>query len=78
MPNQASNVNYIPQRTCVICRKKKNQSELIRFVILENGVIFDLNRTLKSRGLYVCDNDECLNGIEKWKKKYRKKKSKTK
>ncbi len=69
MVNQASNANHIPQRTCVICKKKTAQKNLIRFVILQNEIVFDLKRNLKAKGHYVCDANDCICKLERWRKR---------
>lgn len=74
MPNKVSRAGHIPERTCVICRKKQGKSELLRFVLLEDEVVIDLEKKIQARGYYVCDDNVCLLRIDKWlKKKIRKK-----
>ena len=51
----------IPQRSCVICRQKKDKSELIRIVKnKENIVSMDKTGKKEGRGAYICNNIECL------------------
>ncbi|MCD4819886.1 MAG: DUF448 domain-containing protein [Candidatus Cloacimonetes bacterium] len=69
MPNRSSNTGHIPQRSCVICRKKIKKKELLRFVILENEIIFDQKMNLQKRGYYCCDDNLCLKKLVKWKSK---------
>lgn len=75
MPNKASNAGHIPQRTCVICRHKQNKPELLRFVILQNEPVFDLTGKFQARGFYVCDENLCIEKLDKWVLKYKKKNS---
>jgi len=64
MPNRNSHANRTPERTCVVCRNKRVVNELVSFV---------LDRSLQIRKNYVCPSNECLRGLEKWKKRYAKK-----
>ena len=51
----------IPQRSFVICRQKKDKSELIRIVKnKENIVSMDKTGKKEGRGAYICNNIECL------------------
>ena len=55
-------------RTCVVCRAKRKQNELIRFVLLGARPVFDYKRKLFGRGYYVCR--ECLGLLDKKLKKF--------
>lgn len=57
------------ERTCVICREKKNKSELFRIVEKEEGrFVLDEKQTAQMRGKYVCKTHECINRLSKHKK----------
>ncbi len=71
MPNKNSKKGHIPKRICVICKKKDYKENLLRFVIIEGGIIFDIKQRLHQRGYYVCDENQCIQKLEKWKKKKR-------
>lgn len=59
----------IPQRSCVICRLKKDKTDLIRIVKnKENEIKIDESGKLNGRGTYICDNIECLEKAIKTKK----------
>ena len=46
---------------CVICREKKNKSELIRIVNnAEEGVCVDASGKMNGRGAYICTDPECI------------------
>lgn len=48
-------------RTCLGCRRKKNKKELRRFVVDANDlVVWDGKGTAAGRGVYCCEDDECL------------------
>jgi len=74
MANRSSQAGHQPERTCVICRSKKMQNELLHFKLRDKQVVFDFYRRLSGRGYYVCDAEECLERIPKWIKKQLKKK----
>ena len=53
----------MPTRTCVICRKKDDKANLLRFVIINKEVVYDLNHRIKTYGFYICninDNQHTL------------------
>lgn len=69
MPNRSSKAGYIPQRMCVVCRRKTDKKKLMRFVLLDSEIVFDLNYDIEKRGYYVCDDNGCLQKLEKRVKK---------
>ncbi|MCK4956361.1 MAG: DUF448 domain-containing protein [Candidatus Cloacimonetes bacterium] len=73
MPNKASKADHIALRSCVVCRKQQPQSELLAFKLKDNKVVFDFKRQLSGRGYYVCDDNKCINRMDKWHKRWRKK-----
>ena len=73
MVNKASNAGHIPERTCVICKKKNEKSNLIRFVIKNNLIVFDYKQRMQNRGYYCCRTTNCKDKLEKWLKKRKKK-----
>ncbi len=54
-----------PQRTCIGCRIKKNQNELVRFVDVDGEVQIDVEGKKKGRGCYLCKTTECIDVAEK-------------
>ncbi len=59
----------IPVRTCVACRSRRPQAELLRIAISANGLAPDEQRKLEGRGWYVCkDKLECtsIKGLGKF------------
>ncbi len=73
MPNRASKAGHIPIRSCVICKTKDDRKNLIRFALIKNEIVFDLKRRIAARGYYVCDNNECIQKLDKWLYKRKKK-----
>jgi len=69
MPNMNSKAGHIPIRTCVVCKRKSAQSELLSFVMLPSGIAFDPARRLPARKQYVCQKWDCVSGLAKWRKK---------
>jgi predicted RNA-binding protein YlxR (DUF448 family) len=74
MPNRNSHAGNQPQRTCVVCKKTQEQSSLLSFFILPEGVVFDPKRQIQTRKFYLCQGNECLPGLDEWYKRYQKKK----
>lgn len=51
----------IPQRSCVVCRSKKDKNELIRIVRNQaNEIIIDESGKKTGKGAYICDSVQCL------------------
>ena len=51
----------IPQRSCVVCRIKKDKNELIRIVKNQtNEINIDESGKKPGKGAYICDSIECL------------------
>lgn len=55
------------QRTCIACRSKNNKANLLRIVSVENEPILDTTHKINSRGVYICNNIECIQKILKMK-----------
>ncbi len=50
-----------PERTCIVCRSKKEKKKLLRIVCTAGGeVILDGRCRLPGRGAYICDDEKCL------------------
>ena len=50
-----------PQRSCLSCRKVKNKSALLRFVLApDRTLVADLQAKLPGRGAYTCLAESCL------------------
>lgn len=58
-------MKYVPERTCICCRKKFSKNELIR--IVRNGGEITVDKTGKSdgRGAYFCGSDDCKKKLVK-------------
>ena len=64
---------HIPFRTCLICRTKKEKSQLIRISLDPDGNIVvgmapkeTRDKVLNTgRGVYVCRKEQCINKITK-------------
>ena len=51
---------HIPQRTCIVCRQKKDKEDLIRLVCTNNGTVeMDLSGKKPGRGAYLCARKNC-------------------
>lgn len=61
--------NHAPERTCVVCREKKDKKDLFRVAkISENNYSFDEKQKMQSRAIYLCKTHECIKRISKNKK----------
>ena len=59
----------IVQRTCIGCNSKKDKKDLLRIVLNKEGEIFiDKTGKANGRGIYICNDEECLKKVIKTKK----------
>ena len=51
---------HVPQRTCVVCRRKTDKRRLTRIVCTaDRQLIVDETGKRAGRGAYLCDRDAC-------------------
>jgi len=72
VPNQNSRAGHIPERSCVICKKKIDRKMLLKFFTIKNRVIFDIADKICYAKRYICHQQQCLDGLSKWMKKRKK------
>ena len=48
-----------PQRSCVVCRTKKDKRALTRLVFAQEKLQIDESGKLDGRGAYLCDKIDC-------------------
>jgi len=54
------------ERTCIVCRQKKDKREFIRIVRTPEGKVrIDPSQKSEGRGAYICINPECIDKIDK-------------
>ncbi len=44
----------MPERTCRVCRTKRQKTELVRWIVTPTGPVADDGSGLGGRGLYSC------------------------
>ncbi len=52
-------MKHIPERTCMVCRKKMNKYLLNRYVYVDGKFILDEKQILPGRGFYICNGEKC-------------------
>ena len=57
--HQTIKPKHIPQRSCIVCRSKRDKRELVRLVCSDNIVEVDLRGKKTGRGAYLCPKFEC-------------------
>lgn len=55
----------VPMRRCVGCMESKPQGELTRIAYFEGQLTVDLNGRAKGRGVYLCQDAQCIEKAEK-------------
>lgn len=50
----------MPTRSCIMCRRKNEKENLIRIANLDGKVVIDKLQKVNSRGVYFCNNKECI------------------
>ena len=53
-----------PERTCVGCRRRRGQDELMRLVA-DHGRVVEARRGAPGRGAYLCPEVRCLEAADK-------------
>ena len=53
-----------PERTCVGCRTRRPQAELVR-VVLRDGAVVPAGPGSPGRGAYLCRDEKCLAAAQK-------------
>ncbi|MBA4394621.1 MAG: hypothetical protein C0407_13805 [Desulfobacca sp.] len=62
----------IRQRTCRVCRGKKEKKELLRLVILNNKILeVDPRQIMPGRGWYLCQTGTCLSFLQASKSRHK-------
>ena len=55
-----------PIRMCAICKARKNKTELIKVVKLQDGsVLLDKDQKLNGRSVYLCKDISCVSKAQK-------------
>ena len=57
--SQIPKPRHIPQRSCIVCREKKDKRDLIRLVYSSTIVEIDQKGKKPGRGAYLCPKYEC-------------------
>lgn len=52
-------------RTCIMCRNKKQKTELLRIVSENGNAILDETQKVNSRGIYICNDKKCITKLLK-------------
>lgn len=59
-------MKHIPVRSCIVCRERKDKSDLLRIVgSPEDGFSLDVTGRAEGRGAYVCKNGKCMSELTK-------------
>jgi predicted RNA-binding protein YlxR (DUF448 family) len=53
-----------PERTCIGCRRRRGQDELVRLVA-DRGRVVRARPGAPGRGAYLCPDESCLDAAEK-------------
>ena len=53
------------ERTCIACRKKNNQNEMIRISKINGVVAVEKSHSAFGRGAYICKNKDCVDLVIK-------------
>ncbi|WP_420628676.1 RNase P modulator RnpM [Candidatus Leptofilum sp.] len=57
---QPARPKHVPQRTCFVCREKRDKRQLTRLVRTPEGpVVVDPTGKQNGRGAYLCENLAC-------------------
>ncbi len=54
----------MPTRSCIICRKKDEKSNLFRIISDNNIAILDKSQKINKRAVYLCKDIKCIEKAE--------------
>ena len=57
--------DFVPQRTCVSCRKKQDKAKLLRIARIGGEYYIDIDEKTDGRGVYICKTPECAAALKK-------------
>lgn len=61
---QPARPKHVPQRSCFVCREKRDKRQLTRLVRTPPGpVVVDHTGKQNGRGAYLCDNLSCWDQV---------------
>ncbi|WP_420640555.1 RNase P modulator RnpM [Candidatus Leptofilum sp.] len=61
---QPARPKHMPQRTCFVCREKRDKRQLTRLVRTPEGpILVDPTGKKNGRGAYLCDNLACWDKV---------------
>lgn len=61
---QSARPKHVPQRTCFVCRQKRDKRQLTRLVRTPEGsVLVDPTGKQNGRGAYLCDDPACWDKV---------------
>lgn len=55
----------IPMRKCISCMESKPKLELIRISLYDDELVVDITGKAKGRGVYLCNNMDCVEQAKK-------------
>jgi len=58
-------------RTCVVCSGKADKKDMLRMVVIDGKLVFDLMQKIEKRGYYVCYNRKCIDKISSKRKRFK-------
>lgn len=57
--NQGARPRRLPQRSCIVCRSKKDKRKLTRIVRRKGSLLIDPGGKADGRGAYLCGQPAC-------------------
>ena len=61
-------MSNIPERTCIVCRKKAGKENFLKVVkTKDGGFAVQREKKIDGRGAYICKDSECLAKCQKTK-----------
>lgn len=55
----------IPMRTCIGCRTRRPQADVLRIAKISTGIVFDPHRQFGGRGAAVCPQPSCIDAARR-------------
>lgn len=65
MAPEQKKTKHIPERMCVVCRRRGDKGDLLRLVRVDGRATFDPTGRMNGRGAYICRDEECISKAKK-------------
>lgn len=64
--NGSFSLKHTPERSCIACRERSPQDELVRFILIaDKAAIVTHSSMISGRSAYLCPREKCFDALAK-------------